>query len=131
MVLEDERCRLSLYRSHYGRGLATRPQNLSSLYSIRPLIAQRRDVIVSVEEKFERRLVEEISKLRSELMEYIAAHHSELKTDMANLRTKMANFRADVIRWMFIFWIGQFGAIMGLFFAFFRRQGSGWRRCEI
>jgi bifunctional DNA-binding transcriptional regulator/antitoxin component of YhaV-PrlF toxin-antitoxin module len=85
----------------------------------------KQDVIVLVEEKFERRLVEEIAKLRAELMEYMAASHSELKTDMANLRselkTDMANLRADVIRWMFIFWIGQFAALIGVLFAFFRR----------
>jgi molecular chaperone GrpE (heat shock protein) len=92
----------------------------------------KQDVITLVEEKFERRLVEEMAKLRSELMEYIGASHGELKTDVADLRaeianlrselkTDMANLRADVIRWMFIFWIGQFGAIMGLLFAFFRR----------
>lgn len=50
---------------------------------------------------------------------------TDIRIEMVNLRTdlkiEMANFRADVIRWMFIFWIGQFGAIMGLLFAFFRR----------
>ena len=56
----------------------------------------KQDIIVLVEEKFERRLAEEIGKLRAEL-----------------------------IKLMFIFWIGQFAAIVGtlsiILFAFFKR----------
>ncbi|MFQ6013906.1 MAG: hypothetical protein ACE5NP_00505 [Anaerolineae bacterium] len=69
----------------------------------------KEDVIVLVEEKFERRLVEEISKLRGELRE-----------EMAGLRVELANTRADLIRWMFIFWVGQVATILGILFAFFR-----------
>ena len=46
-----------------------------------------------VEERFERRLAEEIGKLEIRL-----------------------------IRWMFAFWIGQVGILTGLFFTFFRRS---------
>jgi hypothetical protein len=45
----------------------------------------KKSVIEVVEERFERRLSEEIGKLR---------------TDMADLR-------ANLIQWMFLFWIGQ------------------------
>ncbi len=48
-----------------------------------------------VEERFERRLAEEIGKLRVELYK----------------------IKADLIRWMFIFWAGQ----IGILFAFFKR----------
>ena len=51
----------------------------------------KEDIITLVEEKFERRLAEEIGKVRSEL-----------------------------IKWMFIFIFGQFWAIVGVLFAFFR-----------
>ena len=54
--------------------------------------------IEGIEERFERRLVEETSKLRIEI-------HS---------------LRADLIRWMFIFWVGQVGTIIAILFAFFR-----------
>ncbi|MFQ6013905.1 MAG: hypothetical protein ACE5NP_00500 [Anaerolineae bacterium] len=70
----------------------------------------KEDVIVLVEEKFERRLVEEISKLRGELRE-----------EMAGLRVELANTRADLIRWMFIFWVGQVATILGILFVFFRK----------
>ncbi len=51
-----------------------------------------------VEEKFERRLSEEMAKLRGEM------HKNQVAT----------------IRWMFVFWVGQIGAILGILFAFFR-----------
>ncbi|MDY7027382.1 MAG: hypothetical protein SVR04_03695 [Spirochaetota bacterium] len=50
-----------------------------------------------VEEKFERRLSEELSKLRIEM------HKNQAAT----------------IRWMFVFWVGQIGALLGILFAFF------------
>lgn len=69
----------------------------------------KEDVIVLVEEKFERRLVEEISKLREEM----AGLRAEFKVDQANTR-------ADLIRWMFIFWIGQVATIIGILFVFLK-----------
>lgn len=52
----------------------------------------KEDVIVLAEEKFERRLAEEIGKVRS-----------------------------DLIKWMFIFIFGQFWAIVGTLFVFFKK----------
>ncbi|MGH7546040.1 MAG: hypothetical protein ACREKI_07650 [Gemmatimonadota bacterium] len=50
----------------------------------------RDDVIVLVEERFERRLAEAVGGLETRLT-----------------------------RWMFIFWVGQIGALLGILFAFF------------
>ena len=55
--------------------------------------------IEAVEERFERRLAEEIGTLRVEL-------HS---------------IRAELIKWMFIFWVGQVATITAILFAFFKR----------
>ena len=52
---------------------------------------QKEDIISFVEEKFERRLAEEIGKVR-----------------------------AEIIKWMFIFIFGQFWAIVGVLFVFFK-----------
>lgn len=42
------------------------------------------------------------------------------KEDLANLRAKLlqeiAHVRADLLKWMFVFWIGQVGVISGIFF---------------
>ena len=59
----------------------------------------KKDTIEVVGERFEHRLAEEIGKLR---------------TDMAGLR-------ANLIQWMFLFWVGQIGALTGILFAFFRK----------
>lgn len=88
---------------------------------------QKNDIIELVGEKFERRLSEEISALRKELKEDNAALRTELKEDIASLskgmhsmRTEMHSIRADLIKWMFIFWVGQVATILGILFVFFR-----------
>jgi len=61
----------------------------------------RQDSLGLLSERFERRLSEEIGKLRAEM-------HDEI-----------GKLRAEIIKWMFIFWIGQItvlgGLIIGLF----------------
>ena len=42
------------------------------------------------------------------------------KEDIANLRTEMYAMKADLIKWMFIFWIGQIAVIAGLWAYFFK-----------
>jgi molybdopterin synthase catalytic subunit len=69
----------------------------------------REDTVSLVEERFARRLAEEMSTLRV-----------ELKDDIAGLRVEIANARADMIRWMFIFWVGQLASILGILFVFFK-----------
>jgi hypothetical protein len=33
----------------------------------------------------------------------------------------MHDLRANLIQWMFVFWIGQIGVLTGVLFAFFRK----------
>ena len=60
--------------------------------------ANKKEIIEIVSDKFEKRLAEEIGKLRVEM------HLLHTKT----------------IRWMFVFWIGQIAVILGLLFTFFK-----------
>jgi hypothetical protein len=69
----------------------------------------KEDVVSLAEEKFERRLSEEIAKVRGE----IAGVRTELKIEISRVR-------ANIVQWMFIFWVGQIGALIGILFAFFR-----------
>ena len=55
--------------------------------------------IIKVEEKFERRLTEEISKLDK----------------------KISETKAYIIKWMFIFWAGQIGILAAVLDLFFKR----------
>jgi hypothetical protein len=74
------------------------------------LIEQKNGVIAFVEEKFERRLSEEISKLEVKLVERISS-----------VESKISEVKADLIKWMFIFWVGQVAVILGILFAFFKK----------
>jgi len=104
------------------------------------------NVIKFVEEKFEKRLSDELAKVRIELTERIEGVRTELKSEIENLRSEMKSdieslrtndekvkteliermktndekVKSELIRWMFIFWVGQIGAILGILFAFFK-----------
>lgn len=92
-------------------------------------------VISLAEEKFERRLAEETGKFHSELLEQNALLRGEVQKQIAGLRSvlhediselrselfeKIERGQTSTIRWMFLFWIGQIGALLGILFAFFR-----------
>jgi len=42
------------------------------------------------------------------------------KLDVKMLDVKIERVRADLIKWMFIFWVGQVGVLIGVLFAFFK-----------
>ncbi|MFQ5636780.1 MAG: LA_3696 family protein [bacterium] len=81
---------------------------------------QQNNILQFVEEKFERRLTEEISKTRVELISLISETKSELISLISEIKSEMATTKSDLIKWMFIFWVGQFGMILGVLFAFFK-----------
>lgn len=73
--------------------------------------------MVQCGERFERRLIEETSKLplettqlRGEMREGFA----DLRRDMADLRAGLSSDRFDLLRWAFAFWIGQVAAISAI-----------------
>ena len=43
------------------------------------------------------------------------------KDDIANVRKEISEAKADTIKWMFIFWIGQIATILGVIFVFFKK----------
>lgn len=47
------------------------------------------------------------------------------KKDIAETKTDIAEAKAEIIKWMFIFWMGQFASIVGvltaILFAFFKK----------
>jgi hypothetical protein len=96
-------------------------------------------------ERFERRLVEEVAGLQIEMAQQnatlreklaqqgaalrgeIAAVRTDLKSDMqegfATIRQEMAANRFELLKWSFLFWIGQVLAIVGLVGAMLRALG--------
>ncbi len=61
------------------------------------------DVLEKTAERFERRLVEETSKLRVDV--------ARLQTD---LHGEIVSSRFELIKWNFVFWIGQVVALAGV-----------------
>ncbi len=75
-------------------------------------------------------LKEEIALLRTEVKDEIVQVRMELKEDIsqvriefgekitkeiAQVRVELGGAKSDIIKWMFIFWVGQFAAMLALF----------------
>ena len=67
---------------------------------------------------------EETGKLRIELRSEIEKNRIELITEIGKNRVEIEKIRvevsaskADTLRWMVIFWIGQIGVLSGIIFA--------------
>ncbi len=112
---------------------------------------KKNNIIVFVEEKFERRLTEETSRLDKRISEEVTKLDKRITDEMAQLRSvdlakldkriteevakldkriteevakldsKISETKADIIKWMFIFWAGQIFAMLGILLAFFRK----------
>ena len=70
---------------------------------------QKEDILEFVEEKFETRLSEKISKV-----------NERITNEVASLKVNNQKTRSDLIKWMFIFWLGQVWAILSILFVFFK-----------
>src|SRR5476649_2762383 len=68
-------------------------------------------------ERFERRLVEEVSKLRVEMTQGFSGIRQEMasvRLEMAGVRREMADGRFDTLKWAFAFWVAQLAAVAGI-----------------
>lgn len=66
------------------------------------------------------RLEQKIIELEQKMMREISRLEQKMIDEVSKLRVEMARNHASLIRWMFIFWIGQIGAIIGILLAFFK-----------
>lgn len=57
---------------------------------------------------------EDIAALRGELKGDIAELRGELKEDITKVRTELANAKAEIIKWLFIFLVGQGATIISI-----------------
>ena len=57
------------------------------------------------------------SQLRGEMTAMETRIVERMERMQTNLIERMERTRTDTIRWMFIFWVGQFAAIAGILFA--------------
>jgi phage shock protein A len=71
--------------------------------------------LAETEMRFERRLAEELGAVN----ERLTALDKRLTEEVAKVRTELAHVRADILKWMFLFWIGQ-AAVMATLLYYFR-----------
>ncbi|MEW6606578.1 MAG: hypothetical protein AB1414_03855 [bacterium] len=75
--------------------------------------------------KIDKRITEEVSmlevKLDKRITEETAKLDKRITEETARLRVEIKSNYASIIRWMFIFYLGQVSAIIAILFAFFKR----------
>jgi len=87
--------------------------------------ADLRDLIEVQAQRFDARLEQRLAETRADLRTEMHAGFAGLRTEMgavaaalrtemgvgfAQARTEMANLRAELIKWMFLFWLGTVAA---------------------
>lgn len=72
------------------------------------------NVMAQCSERFERRLVEETSKLRVEMAQLGGELRCEMQSGFAALRQEMTAGRFDLLKWAFVFWVGQVVSVVGI-----------------
>ena len=84
-------------------------------------------VLNGAADRFERRLTEEISGLRVEfrtvLHDGLAGVRTQVHDGVNSLCQEIATTRVEMLKWSFLFWIGQVAAMAGLFAVVFKITG--------
>ncbi|MEO0295429.1 MAG: DUF1640 domain-containing protein [candidate division WOR-3 bacterium] len=78
--------------------------------------------------KLDKRITEEINKLRSEdiarldkrITEETARLDKRITEETGKLRVEISRSYANIIKWMFIFWVGQISVMTLIFFTFLK-----------
>ncbi|MCF6148100.1 MAG: hypothetical protein E3K37_05520 [Candidatus Kuenenia sp.] len=77
------------------------------------------------EGQFNKKLENEITSIKADMKVLEGHFDKKIDTNIANLRMELksdiANTKAELIKWMFIFWIGQVATIIGILFIFFKK----------
>jgi len=72
------------------------------------------DMLTIAAERFDKRLMSVECNLRQDLTRFESSLHVALAEGLAKIRTDVSEARTDVLRWSFLFWIGQFTATIAL-----------------
>ncbi len=54
------------------------------------------------------------AELRDQIDRNVRLFDERLERRLADLRTDMADLKADLIRWMFLFWLGTVATMLGI-----------------
>jgi lipoate synthase len=86
------------------------------------VVAIPKILIDRLTEEGARALVEIIDKVEEQAQKAtLEIAEERFEKRIAQLDARIEKVRADIIQWMFIFWIGQVGSITAILFAFFRK----------
>lgn len=83
-------------------------------------IAGVRVELAESEKRFDKRLTEEIAGVRVELAESEKRFDKRLTEEIADLGGRIDKSKSDTIKWMFLFWIGQIGVVLGFILTVFK-----------
>ena len=79
------------------------------------------DAFVQIMDKVEERAQAATLELAEERFEKrLAQLDAKIETSAAKMDAKIEQSRANLIQWMFVFWVGQVGTITAILFAFFK-----------
>ncbi|HEY6926452.1 MAG TPA: hypothetical protein VI653_23410 [Steroidobacteraceae bacterium] len=70
--------------------------------------------------RFDAKLEQRVAQLDAKLDQRVVELRAELRQEVAVLREAIANQRAELIKWMFVFWVGNVATLGGLMFALFK-----------
>ena len=79
------------------------------------------EIVTSATRHFDGKLAEEMSKGRAELATAKAELRVELATGLAGVRQEIATTRVELLKWSFLFWVGQVLAMLGILSVLLRR----------
>ena len=63
----------------------------------------------------------EIEKVRTGMVVEIEKVRTGMVVEIEKVRTEMEKTRSDIIKWMFLFWIGQVASLFAILQIFFRK----------
>lgn len=81
------------------------------------------EVLTIAGERFERRLSQEVATMRIDMAKEFAAVRVDLAQESAATRTELTRGLASVLKWSFLFWIGQFAAVSAMMAFLMRALG--------
>jgi len=68
------------------------------------------DMLMIATERFDARLASVASEMRQEMARMDAGLRIALAEGLSKIRTDLSESRAELMRWSFFFWVGQFSA---------------------
>ena len=64
--------------------------------------------------RFDAKLEQRIAEVKAELRQEVGALLTEMHAGLAALKTDIASTRADLLKWMFLYWAGTALTVIGL-----------------